>query len=227
MRNELGGEQVDIVLWSDVPAEFVISALAPAQVESIVVEEDKKTMDVVVDEENLAKAIGSRGQNVRLASELTGWQINIMTPQESKSRKDEENAKLLSLFVDKLDVDEDIASILINEGFSGLEEVAYVPVQELLDIEDFDEDLVEELRNRARTALLTEAIVREERVESAQDLIGFEGLDADMIAKLSEADVKNRDDLADLASDELAEIIGVSEEEASKIIVKAREHWFE
>ena len=227
VRNELGGEQVDIVLWSDVPAEFVISALAPAQVESIVVEEDKKTMDVVVDEENLAKAIGSRGQNVRLASELTGWQINIMTPQESKSRKDEENAKLLSLFVDKLDVDEDIASILINEGFSGLEEVAYVPVQELLDIEDFDEDLVEELRNRARTALLTEAIVREERVESAQDLIGFEGLDADMIAKLSEADVKNRDDLADLASDELAEIIGVSEKEASKIIVKAREHWFE
>ena len=227
MRNELGGEQVDIVLWSDVPAEFVISALAPAQVESIVVEEDKKTMDVVVDEENLAKAIGSRGQNVRLASELTGWQINIMTPQESKSRKDEENAKLLSLFVEKLDVDEDIASILINEGFSGLEEVAYVPVQELLDIEDFDEDLVEELRNRARTALLTEAIVREERVESAQDLIGFEGLDADMIAKLSEADVKNRDDLADLASDELAEIIGVSEKEASKIIVKAREHWFE
>ncbi len=227
VRNELGGEQVDIVLWSDVPAEFVISALAPAQVESIVVEEDKKTMDVVVDEENLAKAIGSRGQNVRLASELTGWQINIMTPQESKSRKDEENAKLLSLFVEKLDVDEDIASILINEGFSGLEEVAYVPVQELLDIEDFDEDLVEELRNRARTALLTEAIVREERVESAQDLIGFEGLDADMIAKLSEADVKNRDDLADLASDELAEIIGVSEEEASKIIVKAREHWFE
>ena len=227
VRNELGGEQVDIVLWSDVPAEFVISALAPAQVESIVVEEDKKTMDVVVDEENLAKAIGSRGQNVRLASELTGWQINIMTPQESKSRKDEENAKLLSLFVEKLDVDEDIASILINEGFSGLEEVAYVPVQELLDIEDFDEDLVEELRNRARTALLTEAIVREERVESAQDLIGFEGLDADMIAKLSEADVKNRDDLADLASDELAEIIGVSEKEASKIIVKAREHWFE
>ena len=150
-----------------------------------------------------------------------------MTPQESKSRKDEENAKLLSLFVEKLDVDEDIASILINEGFSGLEEVAYVPVQELLDIEDFDEDLVEELRNRARTALLTEAIVREERVESAQDLIGFEGLDADMIAKLSEADVKNRDDLADLASDELAEIIGVSEKEASKIIVKAREHWFE
>ncbi len=227
VRNELGGEQVDIVLWSDVPAEFVISALAPAQVESILVEEDKKTMDVVVDEENLAKAIGSRGQNVRLASELTGWQINIMTPQESQSRKDEERSKLLALFEEKLDVDEDIASILIDEGFSGLEEVAYVPVQELLDIEDFDEDLVEELRTRARTALLTAAIVREEHVESAQDLIGFEGLDADKIAKLSVADVKNRDDLADLASDELAEIIGVSEEEASKIIVKAREHWFE
>lgn len=227
VRNELGGEQVDIVLWSDVPAEFVISALAPAQVESILVEEDKKTMDVVVDEENLAKAIGSRGQNVRLASELTGWQINIMTPQESQSRKDEERSKLLALFEEKLDVDEDIASILIDEGFSGLEEVAYVPVQELLDIEDFDEDLVEELRTRARTALLTAAIVREEHVERAQDLIGFEGLDADKIAKLSVADVKNRDDLADLASDELAEIIGVSEEEASKIIVKAREHWFE
>lgn len=227
VRNELGGEQVDIVLWSDVPAEFVISALAPAQVESILVEEDKKTMDVVVDEDNLAKAIGSRGQNVRLASELTGWQINIMTPQESQSRKDEERSKLLALFEEKLDVDEDIASILIDEGFSGLEEVAYVPVQELLDIEDFDEDLVEELRTRARAALLTEAIVREERVESAQDLIGFEGLTADMIAKLAEANIKTRDDLADLASDELADIINVSEDEASKIIVKAREHWFE
>lgn len=227
VRNELGGEQVDIVLWSDVAAEFVISALAPAQVESILVEEDKKTMDVVVDEENLAKAIGSRGQNVRLASELTGWQINIMTPQESQSRKDEEREKLLRLFEEKLDVDEDIASILIDEGFSGLEEVAYVPVQELLDIEDFDEGLVEELRGRARAALLTEAIVREERVESAQDLIGFEGLTADMIAKLSEADVKTRDDLADLASDELASIIAITEEEASKMILKAREHWFE
>lgn len=227
VRNELAGEQVDIVLWSDVPAEFVIAALAPAQVESIVVEEDKKTMDVVVDEENLAKAIGSRGQNVRLASELTGWQINIMTAEESNNRKAEENAKLLKLFEDKLDVDEEVASVLIEEGFTGLEEVAYVPEQELLDIDGFDEELVAELRSRARAALLTEAIVREEAVESAQDLVGLEGLDAERIAKLVQADVKTRDDLAELASDELAEILSVSEEEAGQIILSARAHWFE
>lgn len=227
VRNELAGEQVDIVLWSDVPAEFVISALAPAQVESIIVEEDKRTMDVVVDDENLAKAIGSRGQNVRLASELTGWQINIMTPEESKNRKAEENAKLLKLFEEKLDVDEEIASILIEEGFSGLEEVAYVPEQELLDIDGFDEDLVTELRSRARAALLTAAIVREEAIESAQDLVGLEGLDADKITKLVNAGITTRDDLAELATDEVVEILAVSEEEAGAIILNARAHWFE
>lgn len=227
VRNELAGEQVDIVLWSDVPAEFVIAALAPAQVESIVVEEDKKTMDVVVDEDNLAKAIGSRGQNVRLATELTGWTINIMTAEESQHRKDEENAQLLKLFEEKLDVDQEVAAVLIEEGFSGLEEVAYVPEQELLDIDGFDEELVAELRSRARAALLTEAIAREEAVGQAQDLVGLEGLDADKITKLVQANVKTRDDLAELASDELAELLGISEEEAGQIILKARAHWFE
>ncbi|WP_159990900.1 transcription termination factor NusA [Pelistega ratti] len=227
VRNELAGEQVDIVLWADDPAEFVIAALAPAQVVSIVVEEDKKTMDVVVDEENHAKAIGTRGQNVRLASALTGWQINIMTPEESKSRKAEENAKLLKLFEEKLDVDEEIASILIEEGFSGLEEVAFVPEHELLDIDGFDAELVAELRSRARAALLTEEIARAEAVESARDLVDIEGLDADKIAKLVQADIKTRDDLAELASDEVMEILAVSEEEAGKIILNARAHWFE
>lgn len=227
VRNELAGEQVDIVLWSDVPAEFVMAALAPAQVESILVEEDKQTMDVVVDEENLAKAIGSRGQNVRLASELTGWQINIMTPEESQQRKAEEEGKLLALFEEKLDVDEEVATVLIEEGFSGLEEIAYVPEQELLDIDGFDEELVAELRSRARTALLTEAIAREEAVESAQDLVGIEGLTTEMIAQLVEANIRTRDELAELATDELMDIVKLSEEEAGAIILNARAHWFE
>src|SRR5699024_5179790 len=157
VRNELGGEQVDIVLWADDPAQFVIGALAPAHVESIVVDEDAHAMDVIVDSENLPKAIGARGQNVRLATELTGWQVNIMTPEESETRQEAERAQLQEAFMSGLDVDEEIANILIDEGFSGLEEVAYVPLQELLDIEAFDEETVEELRTRARNTLLSEA----------------------------------------------------------------------
>ena len=227
VRNELGGEQVDIVLWADDPAEFVIGALAPAHVESIVVDEDKRAMDVVVDAENLPKAIGARGQNVRLASELTGWQINIMTPEESQNRQEEERAELRQSFIERLDVDEEVADILIDEGFTGLEEVAYVPIQELLDIEAFDEETVNELRARARNALLTEAIAQEERMSAAQDLLEIEGLTPELVAKLAENDILDIDALAELATDELSEMTGVSEEEASDLIMKARAHWFD
>ena len=227
VRNELGGEQVDIVLWSDDPAEFVIGALAPANVESIVVDEDRHAMDVVVDEENLPKAIGSKGQNVRLASELTGWQINIMTPEESQNRQELERAALRSTFMSRLDVDEEVADILIDEGFTGLEEIAYVPMQELLEIESFDEDTINELRTRARNALLTEAIAQEERVETAQDLLTLEGMTPELVSKLAVANIKTRDDLAELATDELSEMTGLDEGAASEIIMAARAHWFE
>ncbi|MFA7668871.1 MAG: transcription termination factor NusA [Burkholderiaceae bacterium] len=227
VRNELGGEQVDIVLWADDPAEFVIGALAPAHVESIVVDEDKHAMDVVVDAENLPKAIGARGQNVRLASELTGWQINIMTPEESQNREEEERAALRQAFISRLDVDEEVADILIDEGFTGLEEVAYVPLQELLDIEAFDEETVNELRTRARNALLTEAIAQEERVTSAQNLLEIEGLTPELVAKLAENDILDIDALAELATDELSEITGLGDDEASELIMKARAHWFD
>ncbi|KRC76448.1 transcription elongation factor NusA [Achromobacter sp. Root83] len=227
VRNELGGEQVDIVLWSEDPAQFVIGALAPANVESIVVDEDKHAMDVVVDEENLPKAIGAKGQNVRLASELTGWQINIMTPEESLNRQEVERSGLRATFMSKLDVDEEVADILIDEGFTGIEEIAYVPMQELLEIEAFDEDTINELRARARNALLTEAIAQEERLETAQDLLELEGMTQELAAKLAERQVHTRDDLAELATDELAEIAGLNEQEASDLIMRARAHWFD
>src|SRR6185437_3813859 len=227
VRNELGGEQVDIVLWSEDPAQFVIGALAPANVESILVDEDKHAMDVVVDEENLPKAIGAKGQNVRLASELTGWQINIMSPEESQSRQETERSTLRAAFMNKLDVDEEVADILIDEGFTGLEEIAYVPMQELLEIESFDEDTINELRVRARNALLTEAIAQEERLETAQDLLELEGMTPELAARLSEHKVLTRDDLAELATDELAEICELDEKSASDLIMRARAHWFD
>jgi len=226
VRNELGGEQVDIVLWSEDPAQFVIGALAPANVESILVDEDKHAMDVVVDEENLPKAIGAKGQNVRLASELTGWQINIMTPEESLNRQETERSGLRATFMSKLDVDEEVADILIDEGFTGIEEIAYVPMQELLEIEAFDEDTINELRARARNALLTEAIAQEERLETAQDLLELEGMTSELAAKLAERQVHTRDDLAELATDELSEIAGLDEQQASDLIMRARAHWF-
>jgi N utilization substance protein A len=227
VRNELGGEQVDIVLWSEDPAQFVIGALAPANIESIVVDEDRHAMDVVVDGENLPKAIGSKGQNVRLASELTGWQINIMTPEESQNRQDQEREQLRATFIDKLDVDEEVADILIDEGFTGLEEIAYVPLAELQEIAAFDEGTINELRTRARNALLTEAIVQEERVESAQDLLNIEGMTPELVAVLSENGIHTQDDLADLATDELAEMVGLDVEKAAEFIMAARAHWFE
>ena len=227
VTNELAGERVDIVLWSEDPAQFVIGALAPANVSSIVVDEEKHAMDVVVDEENLAISIGRGGQNVRLASELTGWRINIMTAEESASKQANESDSIRALFVDKLDVDAEVADILIAEGFTSLEEVAYVPLSEMLEIESFDEDTVNELRTRAKDALLTMEIAKEEAVEEvSQDLRDLEGLSPELIAKLAEGGVNSRDDLADLAVDELTEMTGVDEPQAKALIMKAREHWF-
>jgi transcription termination/antitermination protein NusA len=227
VTNELAGERVDIVLWSDDPAQFVIGALAPANVSSIVVDEDKHAMDVVVDEDNLAIAIGRSGQNVRLASELTGWQINIMTAEESHQKQEGEQSSIRSTFIEKLDVDEEIANILIGEGFSSLDEIAYVPVSELLEIDALDEETVEELRTRARNALLTEAIAREESLEKVEPaMLELEGMDKDLAAKLAGGNIHTRDDLGELAVDELVELTGIEEERAKTLIMGARAHWF-
>ena len=228
VTNELAGERVDIVLWSADPAQFVVGALAPAEVTSVVVDEEKHSMDIVVDEANLAVAIGRGGQNVRLASELTGWTINLMTEEESQTRFEAEAAAIRVLFMEKLDVDEDVANILINEGFSSLEEVAYVPLHEMLEIEAFDEATVQELRERARNVLLTEAIVAEEQLgDVAEDMLGLEGMDKQLAGKLAVNGVKTRDDLADLAIDELTEMTGIDAERAKQLITTARAHWFE
>ncbi len=231
VTNELAGERVDIVLWSEDPAQFVIGALAPANVQSIVVDEEKHAMDVVVDEENLAIAIGRGGQNVRLASEMTGWRINIMSAEESQAKQAIESDSSRRLFIEKLDVDVEVADILIAEGFTSLEEIAYVPLQELLEMESFDEDTITELRNRAKDALLTMEIAHEESVEAvSQDLRDLEhdgqGLSPEMIGKLADGGVHSRDDLADLAVDELVEMTGIDDEAAKALIMKAREHWF-
>jgi len=227
VTQELAGERVDIVLWSADPAQFVIGALAPAEVSSILVDEEKHAMDVVVDEENLAIAIGRSGQNVRLASELTGWTINLMTEEESKKKQEEESSRVRDLFMQRLDVDEEVANILIQEGFSTLEEIAYVPINELMEIDAFDENTVNELRNRARNALLVQAIASEESIEGVdQNLLTLEGMDNALAAKLAAGGVKTRDDLADLAVDELSEMTGVEEERAKNLIMAARAHWF-
>jgi N utilization substance protein A len=228
VRNEIGGENIDIVLWSADPAQFVIGALAPAEVSSIVVDEDKHAMDVVVDEDNLAIAIGRGGQNVRLASELTGWAINLMTKDESSKKSEAEFAVTRLTFMEKLDIDEELADLLIDEGFSSLEEVAYVPLAEMLEINGLDEEIVNELRNRARNVLLTEAIVTEEHLEGvADDLLNLEGMTRELAARLSNKGVKTREDLAELAVDEVVEMTGIDEERAKEIILKARAHWFE
>ncbi len=228
VRNEVGGEQIDIIVWAADPAQFVVAALQPAEVVSIVVDEEAHAMDVVVDENNLAMAIGRNGQNVKLASELTGWTINLMNEQESAEKTAQEQQGLRSLFMEKLDVDDEIADILIEEGFSSLEEIAYVPLAEMLEIEAFDEETVNELRNRARNVLLTEAIVTEEQLENvADDLLGLEGMDKPLAAKLAQQGVCTRDDLADLAVDELVEMADIDEERAKALISVARAHWFE
>ncbi len=227
VTNELAGERVDIVLWSEDPAQFVIGALAPANVSSIVVDEERHAMDVVVDEENLAIAIGRGGQNVRLAGDLTGWKINILDAAESAQKQADETDSGRKLFMEKLDVDEEIADMLIAEGFTSLEQVAYVPLEEMLEIESFDEDTANELRTRAKSALLLMEIAHEENVESvALDLRDLEGISHELIGKLADAGIHTRDDLADLAVDELTEITGQSADEATTLIMKAREHWF-
>jgi len=227
VTSELAGERVDIILWSPDPAQFVINALAPAEVSSIVVDEDRHSMDIVVDEENLAQAIGRSGQNVRLASELTGWELNIMTEEESQRKNEEESAAVKSLFMEKLDVDEEVADILVQEGFNTLESVAYVPINEMLEIEQFDEDTVNELRSRARNSLLMQAIASEEKVEEvASDLQALEGMDGQTARVLAAKGVRTQEDLAELAVDDLIELTGMDTERAKTLIMAARAPWF-
>ena len=227
VTGELAGERVDIILWSADPAQFVINALAPAEVSSIIVDEEKHSMDVVVDEEQLAQAIGRGGQNVRLASELTGWQLNMMTEAEANSKRDTEHGSIQELFMAKLDVDEEVAKILIEEGFSNLEEVAYVPISEMLEIDSFDEDTVNELRRRARDALVTDAIKSEETIETAaDDLLAMEGMDDATAHLLATKGVRTMEDLADLAIDELTEMTGMEADRAKQLIMTARAPWF-
>lgn len=219
VTSELGGERVDIVLWSEDPAQFVIGALAPANVSSIVVDEDKRAMDVVVDEENLAIAIGRGGQNVRLAAELTSWQINILTAEESADKSALETAAVRKLFMEKLDVDQEVADILAAEGFATLEEIAYVPISEMLEIDAFDEDTVNELRNRARDALLTEAIASEEGLEGVEErLLNLEGMDRLVAGKLGLAGIKSLKAFAELAYDEFGAILALPAERARQLI---------
>ncbi|TFW71004.1 transcription termination/antitermination protein NusA [Methylotenera oryzisoli] len=227
VTGELAGERVDIVLWSMEPAQFVINAMSPAEVSSIVVDEDAHSMDVVVEEEQLALAIGRSGQNVRLASELTGWTLNILTVDQAAQKNQEEYAGVSQLFMEKLDVDEEVAEILVQEGFSTLEEIAYVPLAEMNQIEAFDEDTVEELRKRARAALLTEAIAKEEKVEeAAEDLLTLEGMDDATAHQLAAKGISTMDDLAELAIDELVELTNMDEERAKTLIMTARAPWF-
>ncbi|MCL2022037.1 MAG: transcription termination factor NusA [Betaproteobacteria bacterium] len=228
VRNEVAEEQIDIVLWSAEPAQFVISALAPAEVSSIVVDEEKHAMDVVVEEANLAAAIGKGGQNVRLASELTGWTINLITREESEKRQEAETAATRLLFMEKMDIDEEVANLLIEEGFSTLEEIAYVPLAEMLEIEGLDEETVNELRSRARDVLLNADIAAEERLEEADEaLLALEGMDKELVGKLLNENIRTLDDFAELATDELMALAGLDENRAKALILKAREHWFE
>jgi transcription termination/antitermination protein NusA len=214
-------------LWSSDPAQFVINALAPAEISSIVVDEESHCMDVVVNEDMLAQAIGRSGQNVRLASELTGWKLNILTEEDAQRKSEEESSEICNLFMQKLDVDQEVAEILVQEGFSTLEEVAYVPLAEMLEIESFDEDTVNELRSRARNALLTEAIASEEKIENVSDeLLHMEGMDNATARVLASKGVVEMDDLADLAVDDLVEMTGMDEERAKQLIMTARAPWF-
>ncbi len=230
VSNELAGERVDIILWDDNPAQFVVNAMSPAEVVSIVVDEDAHSMDIAVDEDKLSQAIGRGGQNIRLASELSGWELNVMTAADAEQKSEAEMKELIELFSKQLDVDEEVGLILVQEGFSTIEEVAYVPASELIEIEEFDEDIVEELRSRARDVLLTQAIVQEEKIdetEPAEDLLNLEGMDKGLAYLLASKGVVTREDLAELATDDLLEINEMEQEQAAALIMKAREHWFE
>ncbi len=227
VSNEIAGERVDIIVWSENPAEFVIQALAPAEVESILVDEETQQMDVVVTEENLSRAIGRGGQNVRLASELTGWELNLMTDKDAAEKQESEQKELVERFKSQLDIDENVALILAQEGFNSLEEIAYVPKQELLDIEEFDEDIVDELRNRAQDTLLTSAIASQEQKEPSEDLLTMEGMDDDTARALATGGVRTMEELAECAVDEVLDIVDMSSERASELIMTARAPWFE
>ena len=227
VTGELAGERVDIALWSIEPAQFVINAMAPAEISSIMVDEDKKSMDLVVSEDQLAQAIGRNGQNIRLATELTGWELNILSEEESDQKTKDEYTNVSQLFIEKLDVDADIADILVHEGFSTLEEIAYVPIDELIQIEAFDEDTVNELRSRASAVILKEAISNEEKIQSpAEDLLNMEGMDSDTAKLLASKSIITMEDLANLAADELLDIVKMDEERAKELIMTARAPWF-
>jgi N utilization substance protein A len=232
VSSELGGERVDIVLWDDNPAQLVINAMAPAEVASIVVDEDSHTMDIAVKEEQLSQAIGRNGQNVKLASELTGWKLNVMTEEQAKTKSAKEVEGVLEFFKNKLGVDDDVAQILSEEGFTSLEEIAYVPLQEMLEIDGFDQEIVEALRERAKAALLTKAIAEEQELEKAQpadDLLTMEGMDRHLAYVLANHGIVTREDLAEQSVDDLLEIseIKLNEQHAAKLIMTARKPWFE
>ena len=229
VSNEIAGERVDIIPHDENPAQFVINAMSPAEVISIVVDEDSHSMDIAVAEDKLSQAIGRGGQNIRLASQLTGWELNVMTETDAEAKSESEARALVENFMKQLDVDEDVATILVQEGFSTVEEIAYVPQAELNAIEEFNEDIVKELRSRARDVLLTQAIASEESIESqlpADDLLLLEGMQPDLALALARRGVRTREDLAEQAVDDLLDIQGLSAEEAGKLIMKAREHWF-
>lgn len=229
VSGELAGERIDIVLFDDNPAQFVINAMAPAEVASIIVEEDKQTMDIAVAEDQLAQAIGRNGQNVRLASQLTGWTLNVMTVDEADEKSKEENKGLIDLFIDELDVDEDLAEVLVQEGFTTVEEVAYVPQSEMLEVEGFDEDLIDALKARAKDALLTKAIASEEKLESsepADDLLNMDGMDRHLAFVLASKGIISMEDLAEQSVDELTDIDELDEKRAAELIMTARAPWF-
>jgi transcription termination/antitermination protein NusA len=229
VSSELCGERIDIVLWDDNPAQLVINAMAPAEVASIVVDEDSHTMDLAVQEEQLSQSIGRNGQNVRLASQLTGWTINVMTKEEAENKSAKESASVQNLFTEQLGVDEEVAQILIREGFTTLEEIAYVPEEELLEVEEFDEDIVQALRDRANEVLLTQELSKEERLETkepAQDLLDLDGMDPELAVVLAKHGVVTREDLAEQAVDDLLDITALDREKAAKLIMAARAHWF-
>jgi N utilization substance protein A len=229
VSNELAGERIDIILWDDNPAQFVINAMAPAEVAAIVVDEENQAMDIAVDESNLSQAIGRGGQNVRLASELTGWELNVLTVEQAEQKGEDEARKILERFMERLDVGEDVANILVQEGFSNIEEVAYVPESELLEIQEFDEEIVTEIRRRARDALLTQLIAKEEVLDENRpedDLMQLEGMTERLAYRLAEKEVRTQEDLAELSVDELQEIDEMSDEAAAELIMAARAPWF-
>jgi N utilization substance protein A len=230
VSNEIAGERVDIIPFDANPAQFVINAMSPAEVQSIVVDEDSHSMDIAVAEEKLSQAIGRGGQNIRLASQLTGWELNVMTESDAEAKSESEASRLVQMFMKSLDVGEDVATILAQEGFSTIEELAYVPVSELASIAEFDEEMVKELRNRARDVLLTQAIASEESMEStmpADDLLALTGMNPDLALELARRGVRTREQLAEQAVDDLADIDGLDEQGAGVLIMKAREHWFQ